>query len=132
MGHCRREEEESKVIKETDSTSFLCEDQEEGNNVDTNKTILSPLNDGTSSFSATGEDLCQIQVVAAEDFVVATDKDDKEEDEENHKQLPFPGFVPVVFRCLSQNSQPRSLFLRIITNPYPFYNLFYFFKSISK
>lgn len=44
--------------------------------------------------------------------------------QDNRKTLPYPGFVPVAFRCLSQTSQPRSLFLRIITNPYPF------FKSI--
>ena len=30
--------------------------------------------------------------------------------------LPHPGFIPVIFGCLSQTSQPRSLFLRIITH----------------
>ena len=32
--------------------------------------------------------------------------------------LPYPGFIPVIFGCLSQTSQPRRLLLRIITNPW--------------
>jgi hypothetical protein len=32
--------------------------------------------------------------------------------------LPYPGFIPVICGCLSQTSQPRSLILKIITNPW--------------
>jgi len=36
--------------------------------------------------------------------------------EDRLDDLPYPGFIPVIFGCLSQTSQPRSLFLRVITH----------------
>lgn len=40
--------------------------------------------------------------------------------------LPFPGFVPVALRYLTQETRPRSWCLKLITNPYPFrYNFNY-------
>ena len=36
------------------------------------------------------------------------------------EDLLFPGFVPVVFRCLTQTTQPRFYCLKTITWPYPF------------
>ena len=36
------------------------------------------------------------------------------------EDLLFPGYVPVVFRCLTQTTQPRYYCLKTITWPYPF------------
>lgn len=44
------------------------------------------------------------------------DRDQEEEEEE----LPFPGFVPVVFKCMDQRHAVRFWCLRTITWPYPF------------
>lgn len=44
--------------------------------------------------------------------------EDREQEEE--EELPFPGFVPVVFRCMDQRNSVRFWCLRTITWPYPF------------
>jgi hypothetical protein len=44
---------------------------------------------------------------------------DTHEEEEEEEELLFPGFVPTVFRCLSQTTRPRYWCLRLITWPYP-------------
>lgn len=49
--------------------------------------------------------------------------DDGEQDDEE-EELPFPGFVPVVFRCLDQRNSVRFWCLRIITWPYPLKKIF--------
>lgn len=36
------------------------------------------------------------------------------------EDLPYPGFVPVAFRYLTQNTFPRNVCLRLVTHPYPF------------
>ena len=46
--------------------------------------------------------------------------DDRPDPGTGPDDLPFPGFVPVVFRCMSQTTQPRYYCLKTITWPYPF------------
>lgn len=41
--------------------------------------------------------------------------------EDNEEELDFPGFLPVAFFCLKQNTQPRKWCLKAITWPYPFF-----------
>ena len=55
---------------------------------------------------------------------MAEDDDGEEDDDEDantQEDLPFPGFVPTAFKCLSQENPLRHACLRIITWPYPFY-----------
>ncbi|KAH3871521.1 hypothetical protein DPMN_034724 [Dreissena polymorpha] len=42
------------------------------------------------------------------------------DEEEEEEELPFPGFLPVVLRCLDQKNPVRFWCLRLITWPYPF------------
>ena len=51
---------------------------------------------------------------------ITQDTQAEDHDEEEEEELPFPGFLPKVFRCLSQTSIPRYWCLKIITWPYPF------------
>lgn len=46
-----------------------------------------------------------------------------QDDDEN---LPFPGFVPVAFRCCPQTMAPRRWCLRLVSWPYPFLIVLYF------
>ncbi len=51
-----------------------------------------------------------------------SDKDNGEHDPDAKDELPYPGFIPVAFKCLTQTSQPRAWCLKLITWPYPFSN----------
>lgn len=48
------------------------------------------------------------------------DADDVDDDASSTDGLPYPGYLPIVFRCLEQTSRPRSWCLKLITWPYPF------------
>ena len=53
---------------------------------------------------------------------IGPSSDDRPDPGTGPDELPFPGFVPVVFRCMSQTTQPRYYCLKTITWPYPFEN----------
>ena len=56
----------------------------------------------------------------SEGTVSVTYHSPQDDDEEGEEELPFPGFVPVAFRCLDQHNRVRFWCLRTITWPYPF------------
>lgn len=47
-----------------------------------------------------------------------SDDDDMDEDNEAHPKVVFPGYVPVAFKCFSQETQPRYFCLKLITSPW--------------
>ena len=55
------------------------------------------------------------------------DDDEDEDDDDEEEDLPYPGFIPIALKYLDQNTRPRNWCLRMITNPYPFLNLFFFY-----
>jgi voltage-dependent calcium channel T type alpha-1G len=59
------------------------------------------------------------------------DDDDDEDDDDEEEDLPYPGFIPIALKYLDQNTRPRNWCLRMITNPYPFPNLFSFLHSLQ-
>ncbi len=61
-----------------------------------------------------------------------SDKDNEEQDPDAKDELPYPGFIPVAFKCLTQTSQPRALCLKLITWPYPFLKNIYKKYSLKK
>lgn len=69
---------------------------------------------------------------AIEEKVDIDDPDDADGEEEQTAEqreragLPYPEFLPVVFRCLKQTTAPRSWCLKVFTWPYPFILLFYY------
>ena len=55
------------------------------------------------------------------------EEDDDDDDDDEEEDLPYPGFIPIALKYLDQNTRPRNWCLRMITNPYPFTNLFFFY-----
>ena len=64
------------------------------------------------------------EVVEEEEDQVDAGQDDDEEDDDG---LPYPGFVPITLGFMTQYSRPRNFCLRMITNPYPFFQLLFSF-----
>lgn len=58
----------------------------------------------------------------AEDDEEMDDEGDEEEDEERKNErrprVIFPGYVPVAFKYLNQETQPRYICLKMITSPW--------------
>jgi len=59
------------------------------------------------------------------------DDDDDDEDDDDEEDLPYPGFIPIALKYLDQNTRPRNWCLRMITNPYPFLSLLFFYTLHS-
>ncbi|CAK6977801.1 histone H3.v1-like [Scomber scombrus] len=57
--------------------------------------------------------------------VVECEGDDDDDDDGSSDTsvlvVPYPELVPVVFFCLKQTTFPRSVCIRMVTSPYPFF-----------
>lgn len=70
----------------------------------------------------------RIEKEEEEEEVVECDGDDEDEDDDGSSDtsvlvVPYPELVPVVFFCLKQTTCPRSLCIRMVSSPYPFYTV---------